>query len=112
MEGLPDGVFRAKRLLWFQNYESRFIFHWSGSRFNVDEGDWPDGVGKSNQLVVIDRDLEEGAITALLQSGMARLGEESESPEESDEDVDADDGASLDEDDAGVSGANVSDAVP
>jgi G3E family GTPase len=109
MEGLPDGVFRAKGLLWFQNYESRFIFHWSGSRFNVDEGDWPDGVEKSNQLVVIGRDLDEGAITALLKSCMARLGEESESPEESDDD---DDGASVDEDDAGATDTNASGAVP
>jgi G3E family GTPase len=76
MEDLPDGVFRAKGLLWFNNYPSRFIFHWSGSRYNVDEGDWPEGTDKSNQLVVIGRNLDCDRITAMLELCVARPGED------------------------------------
>jgi G3E family GTPase len=88
MEGLPAGVFRAKGLLWFQNYPSRFIFHWSGSRYNVDEGDWPTGVEKMNQLVVIGRNIDHSAITSLLNSCIVQPGQDGESVEESDQDGD------------------------
>lgn len=78
MDALPSGVFRSKGLLWFTNYESRFIFHWSGARYNVEEGEWPENVPHKNQLVVIGRDLEREHITKMLEACVVRPGEESE----------------------------------
>jgi G3E family GTPase len=85
MEELPDGVFRAKGLLWFANYPSRFIFHWSGSRYNVDEGEWPEDIEKNNQLVVIGRNIDHAEITALLETCIVKPGEEESEDEEDDE---------------------------
>lgn len=84
MEELPDGVFRAKGLLWFSSFSSRFIFHWSGSRYNVEEGEWPEGIERSNQLVVIGRNLDQAAILTMLKSCVVQPGDE-ESDDEEDE---------------------------
>jgi G3E family GTPase len=101
MEELPDGVFRAKGLLWFANYPSRFIFHWSGSRYNVDETEWPADVEKANQLVVIGRKIDHSQITALLETCIVNPG--SEETDDEDGGVDEDDaeegeGEGLEED--------------
>lgn len=76
MDELPDEVFRAKGLLWFNSYDSKFVFHWSGSRYNVDEGQWEEGAEKCNQLVVIGRNLNKERITAMLESCVVKPGEE------------------------------------
>eukprot|EP00178_Gracilaria_changii_P027845 TRINITY_DN920_c0_g1_i2.p2 TRINITY_DN920_c0_g1~~TRINITY_DN920_c0_g1_i2.p2 ORF type:complete len:575 (+),score=97.17 TRINITY_DN920_c0_g1_i2:257-1981(+) len=78
MEALPRGVFRSKGLLWFSNYDSRFVFHWSGSRYNVDEQMWPEGMERKNQLVLIGRELDKPLITKMLENCIAKPGEESE----------------------------------
>ena len=79
MEDLPEEVFRAKGLLWFKGYESRFVFHWSGTRFNVEEEDWPEKVEKTNQLVVIGRKMDKKLITEMLENCITR-------PDDPDED--------------------------
>lgn len=84
MDKLPQGVFRAKGLLLFTNYETRFVFHWSGSRYNVEEDEWPEGSERKNQLVLIGRDLDKAKITTMLEGCVVRPGEESEEEEEED----------------------------
>lgn len=83
MDQLPPGVFRSKGLLWFTSYDCRFVFHWSGSRYNVEEDQWPEGVEPSNQLVIIGRELNSARITRMLQACVVRPGEESDEDEES-----------------------------
>lgn len=85
MDNLPQGVFRAKGLLLFANYETRFVFHWSGSRYNVEEDEWPEGSERKNQLVLIGRGLEKAKITSMLEGCVVRPGEESEEEEEEEE---------------------------
>lgn len=83
---MPKGVFRAKGLLFFKPYpETRFIFHWSGSRFNVEEMEWPEGEKKKNQLVMIGRDLDKEQLRKMFEDCISKPGEESE--DEDDEDL-------------------------
>ncbi|MFN9570642.1 MAG: GTP-binding protein, partial [Cyanobacteriota bacterium] len=37
---LPEGVFRAKGILWFNESERRHVFHLAGKRFSIDDTDW------------------------------------------------------------------------
>jgi len=53
---LPDAVFRAKGILWFQESPNRHIFHLSGKRFSIEDDDWKGP--KSNQLVLIGQNLD------------------------------------------------------
>ncbi len=63
---LPSTVFRAKGILWFKESERRHVFHLAGKRFSIDDSDWE---GKrSNQLVVIGRDLEHETLRQQLQA--------------------------------------------
>lgn len=83
MELLPKEVFRAKGLLWFVGESTRFIFHWSGSRFTVEEQHWPENVEHKNQLVIIGRQLDKETLFRMLEDCLVRPGEESEEePEE------------------------------
>lgn len=68
VDTLPPGVFRAKGLLWFRHYPSRFLLQVSGKRFQMDQDVWPDGAAPSNQLVVIGRDLDRDAIVRSLEA--------------------------------------------
>ncbi len=52
---LPDDVFRAKGLLWFQESRLRYIFQLSGKRYDMNSDEWPQP--PSNQLVLIGRHL-------------------------------------------------------
>lgn len=91
MELLPKEVFRAKGLLWFSGEPARFIFHWSGSRFNVEEQDWPENEKHKNQLVIIGRQLDKETLFRMLEDCLVRPGEESEEePEEEYSDGDRD----------------------
>jgi len=67
---LPEGVFRAKGILWFQESERRHIFHLAGKRFSIDDGDWPGE--RRNQLVLIGRELDHGRLRRQLQACVAR----------------------------------------
>lgn len=86
MEMIPASVFRAKGLLWFVNQPSRFIFHWSGQRYQVDQDVWPEGAQQKNQLVIIGRQLDRDFITRMLEHCVVKPGEESDEEEEEEED--------------------------
>ncbi len=57
---LPEAVFRAKGILWFDESPKRHIFHLSGKRFSLDDDDWK-GAPK-NQLVLIGQNLDHDAL--------------------------------------------------
>uniref|UniRef100_A0A7S0ZDR1 CobW C-terminal domain-containing protein n=1 Tax=Timspurckia oligopyrenoides TaxID=708627 RepID=A0A7S0ZDR1_9RHOD len=67
---MPDGVYRSKGLLWFAGHALRFVFQLSGKRFQIEQVDWPspEVTKKSNQLVVIGRNLDSESITHTLNS--------------------------------------------
>jgi G3E family GTPase len=54
---LPDTVFRAKGILWFDESPARHIFQLSGHRFHLNDSAWLPTVSPSNQLVIIGRRL-------------------------------------------------------
>jgi len=53
---LPDKVFRAKGILWFDESPKRHIFHLSGKRFTIEDEEWK-GTPK-NQIVLIGQNLD------------------------------------------------------
>ncbi len=53
---LPENVFRAKGILWFDESPNRHIFHLSGKRFAIEDEQWK-GTPKT-QLVLIGQNLE------------------------------------------------------
>ncbi len=69
---LPQEVFRAKGILWFNESDRRHIFHLAGKRFSIDDSDW---VGEQkNQLVLIGRDLDKATIRAQLEACISDKG--------------------------------------
>jgi G3E family GTPase len=67
---LPEGVFRAKGILWFNESERRHVFHLAGKRFSIDDTDW--NGPRRNQLVLIGRDLDHDLLRRQLQACVAR----------------------------------------
>ncbi len=67
LDQLPDGIFRAKGLLWFDAYEEQYIFQMSGQRYSLDI-DLRPGRTKRNQLVLIGRNLNTEQIQVQLNS--------------------------------------------
>ena len=63
---LPDNIFRAKGILWFDESPKRHIFHLSGKRFSLDDDEWK-GQPK-NQLVLIGQNLDHDALRAQLDN--------------------------------------------
>lgn len=57
---LPESVFRAKGILWFEESPKRHIFHLSGKRFSLDDDEWK-GAPK-NQLVLIGQNLDHDTL--------------------------------------------------
>lgn len=53
---LPENVFRAKGILWFEESPRRHIFHLCGKRFSIEDGEWKGE--KKNQLVLIGQNLD------------------------------------------------------
>ncbi|MDJ0898021.1 MAG: GTP-binding protein [Xenococcus sp. MO_188.B8] len=53
---LPENVFRAKGILWFNESPKRHIFHLSGKRFSIEDEEW--NGEKKNQLVLIGQNLD------------------------------------------------------
>jgi G3E family GTPase len=53
---MPDNVFRAKGILWFQESPQRHIFHLIGKRSTIEHSEWPGK--KQTQLVLIGQDLD------------------------------------------------------
>eukprot|EP00190_Bangiopsis_sp_CCMP1999_P000845 CAMPEP_0198737646 /NCGR_PEP_ID=MMETSP1475-20131203/67974_1 /TAXON_ID= ORGANISM="Unidentified sp., Strain CCMP1999" /NCGR_SAMPLE_ID=MMETSP1475 /ASSEMBLY_ACC=CAM_ASM_001111 /LENGTH=1046 /DNA_ID=CAMNT_0044501515 /DNA_START=310 /DNA_END=3449 /DNA_ORIENTATION=+ len=68
LDNLPAGVFRSKGLLHFKNYPKRYVFQLSGRRYQFEEDDWPKDEPRSNQIVVIGRDLDLKELKAMLNS--------------------------------------------
>ena len=66
---LPQNVFRAKGILWFEESERRHIFHLAGKRFSISDSEWKSS--RKNQLVVIGRGLNHDLIRQQLDECIA-----------------------------------------
>ena len=63
---LPESVFRAKGILWFDESPRRHIFHLSGKRFSLDDDEWK---GKpKNQLVLIGQNLDHDTLRSQIEA--------------------------------------------
>ncbi|MEM6254427.1 MAG: GTP-binding protein [Cyanobacteria bacterium P01_D01_bin.156] len=60
---LPENVFRAKGILWFDESEKRHVFHLSGKRFSLEDEEWNNRPRKT-QLVLIGQNLDHDALKA------------------------------------------------
>lgn len=54
---LPENIFRAKGILWFDESPQRHVFHLSGKRFTLEDEEWRGE--KKTQLVFIGQDLDQ-----------------------------------------------------
>ncbi|MEM1279638.1 MAG: GTP-binding protein [Cyanobacteria bacterium P01_H01_bin.152] len=63
---LPDSVFRAKGILWFDESPKRHIFHLSGKRFSLDDDEWKGS--PKNQMVLIGQNLDHDTLRQQLDS--------------------------------------------
>lgn len=63
---LPENVFRAKGILWFDESDKRHIFHLSGKRFSLEDEEW-DGRPRKTQLVLIGQNLDHATLEAELE---------------------------------------------
>jgi G3E family GTPase len=54
---LPENVFRAKGILWFEDSPLRHVFQLSGKRFTIDDSEWI--TPQKNQMVLIGRKLDK-----------------------------------------------------
>ena len=63
---LPENVFRAKGILWFDESEKRHIFHLSGKRFSLEDEEW-NGRPHKTQLVLIGQNLDHEALKAEIE---------------------------------------------
>jgi G3E family GTPase len=63
---LPEAVFRAKGILWFEESPRQHIFHLSGKRFTLDDEEWRNQ--PINQLVLIGQNLDHAALRSQLEA--------------------------------------------
>jgi len=63
---LPENVFRAKGILWFDESPKRHVFHLCGKRFSIDDEEWK-GQPK-NQLVLIGQNLEHDKLRSQIEA--------------------------------------------
>ena len=63
---LPDNVFRAKGILWFNESPKRHVFHLSGKRFTLDDEEWKGS--PKNQLVLIGQNLDHAQLKSYLDA--------------------------------------------
>ena len=66
---MPQEVFRAKGILWFNESERRHVFHLAGKRFSIDDTDWSGD--RKNQLVLIGRNIDHSTLREQLQACVA-----------------------------------------
>lgn len=66
---LPESIFRAKGILWFDESPKRHIFHLSGKRFSLDDEEWKGS--PKNQLVLIGQNLDHAALRSQIESCLA-----------------------------------------
>ncbi|HEY9636162.1 MAG TPA: GTP-binding protein [Coleofasciculaceae cyanobacterium] len=62
---LPENVFRAKGILWFDESPNRHIFHLSGKRFTIEDDEWK-GAPKT-QLVLIGQNLDHQKLRSQIE---------------------------------------------
>ncbi|MDR9403429.1 MAG: GTP-binding protein [Halothece sp. Uz-M2-17] len=67
---LPENVFRAKGILWFEESEQRHIFHLSGKRFSIEDDEWKGE--PSNQLVLIGQNLDTEKLQKQLEDCLSK----------------------------------------
>ena len=67
---MPQEVFRAKGILWFNESEKRHVFHLAGKRFSIDDSEWTGD--RKNQLVLIGRNLDHDLLRQQLQECVAK----------------------------------------
>jgi G3E family GTPase len=63
---LPENVFRAKGIMWFDESPKRHIFHLCGKRFTLDDDEWKGE--KKNQLVLIGQNLDHDKLYQQLEN--------------------------------------------
>ena len=63
---LPENVFRAKGIMWFDESPKRHIFHLSGKRFSIDDAEWKGE--RKNQIVLIGQGLEHETLRSQLEN--------------------------------------------
>ena len=63
---LPESVFRAKGIMWFEESPRRHIFHLCGKRFTMDDDEWKGE--KKNQLVLIGQNLDHSTLLQQLEN--------------------------------------------
>ncbi len=66
---LPETVFRAKGILWFQESPARHFFQLTGKRFQLEDNAW--NTPPSNQLVLIGRHLDTDDLNQKLEDCLA-----------------------------------------
>ena len=65
---LPENVFRAKGILWFQESPKRHVFHLCGKRFSFEDEEWK--AEKRNQLVLIGQNLDHDKLREQIENCM------------------------------------------
>lgn len=68
---LPESVFRAKGILWFDESPQRHIFHLSGKRFTLEDEDWKGE--KKNQLVLIGQNIDHDLLREQIENCVCML---------------------------------------
>ncbi|MBE9047352.1 GTP-binding protein [Pleurocapsales cyanobacterium LEGE 10410] len=63
---LPESIFRAKGILWFDESPKRHVFHLSGKRFTLEDEEWQ-GEPK-NQLVLIGQNLDKTTLREQIEN--------------------------------------------
>jgi G3E family GTPase len=63
---LPENVFRAKGILWFDESPKRHVFHLSGKRFTLEDEEWR-GEQKT-QLVLIGQNLDKETLREQIEN--------------------------------------------
>ena len=66
---MPQEVFRAKGVFWFNESERRHVFHLAGKRFSIDDTDWTGD--RKNQLVLIGRNIDHNKLRKQLKACVA-----------------------------------------
>jgi G3E family GTPase len=70
---LPDTVFRAKGILWFDESPACHVFQLSGHRFHINDSNWMPATSPSNQLVIIGRKLNALQLQQQLTNCLTRV---------------------------------------
>ena len=63
---LPENVFRAKGILWFDESPQRHVFHLSGKRFTLEDEEWKGE--KKNQLVLIGQNIDKDKLRQQIEN--------------------------------------------